>query len=311
MLPNLQEGAAFLSHVLETGRKDPMPPFHRRLRTPLRVLPLALLGILPSPCPCQVTPTPLRIRGMEAPPPPPVPLADGSAATAALRAQVFRLAQEGILSGSAEKKRERFRSAEGGARTLLARDPQDPENLYAFAAATGLRLDYVGTWEKVRLGEEIFRVTGRLLDLDPNHAGGHQIMGRLHAGVMRIRPLTRFVAHRILGSQALGKASWESAEFHLRRAGDLEPRVLGHQLELAILFMSQGRHDRAMEALDGALSLPDLLAIDPLYRERAKELRAALLAGRPPKNPSSLVSGPLEVRAEAPSRLPGNGPSGR
>ena len=208
----------------------------------------------------------------------------------------------GMLAPGDEERVRRYREAESAARGAVGLAPDRPEGHYLLAVTLGLRIDFVGALQKVRTAQEIREVVTRLLELDPDHAGGHHLLGRLHAGVMRMQPLTRFVARRLTGSGTLKQASWKRAERHLRRAEELEPQVLVHHLELGILYLETGRPERALEEMNHVLARGAVTPVDSLFRLRALEIRSDLLAGRSPSNPTSLIRGreALDARGSSP-----------
>jgi hypothetical protein len=112
-----------------------------------------------------------------------------------------------------------FSRAEELAREALRVEPGSVEGQHILAAALGLRIDHVGTREKIRLANEVGMPAKERLERDPAHAGAHPLLGRFYAGTMRMGCGTHLLAQRILGGNQLAGMSWEAAEMHLRRAG--------------------------------------------------------------------------------------------
>ena len=117
----------------------------------------------------------------------------------------------------------------------IASAPADVELLHELAGVLGTLTELQGASAKVKTAQELDRVTRIILEIDPEHAGAHHIVGRLHAAVMRLSRIERFVATRLLGGSALSAASWETARHHLEAAATHDPCSPQHHYELAKL----------------------------------------------------------------------------
>jgi len=276
------------------------------------LLHLAVLCLVPGTATGQSLPVP-RSR-----PIPPLPviqeqisLEAGPTSPAALRATSMDLTQRAVLSADPVEKELLFSQAEGQARAALKQAPDNPDNLFSLAMTLGLWIDYVGVRDKVRMGDEVYRTAQRILEIDPDHPGGHHVMGRLHSGAMNLSRVARFVAHRLLGASMLGMASWEGAEHHLRQAEVLDPGIMIHHLELAVLYLKLDRPEDAAVEIDHTLALDDRFPMDALYRQRALDYRAILSSGQIPSDPTSFISGPVGIKGGGGSPSPSPRPSGR
>jgi tetratricopeptide (TPR) repeat protein len=166
---------------------------------------------------------------------------------------------------------------EGMIRGHLEVTPDDPDLLWWAIAAMGVQVDNESSRGKIDRTREIHAETERLRILAPDHPGGEHAMGRLHAGVMRLNRVLRFLAVRLIGGDHLRRASWEEAEAHFRRAVELDPRGLHHRFELATLLMDRGQREEArtilQELADGSPSEARMEDdLDALHRVRAREL---------------------------------------
>lgn len=161
-----------------------------------------------------------------------------------------------------------YREVESLAEARLALDPHDIEARWWRVAAVGLRLDEEGPREKIRLARFIHGEAEWILERDPHHPGAHHALGRLHAGILRLNPVLRFFALRMVGEEELRHARWEDAERHLRAAIAAEPCLLHHRYELARILEDQGRRAEALEERRKLLALPDLDPMDPVVRGR-------------------------------------------
>ncbi len=82
------------------------------------------------------------------------------------------------------------------------------------------------------------------------------MLGRLHAGVLRMGRVTRRIATNLLGGGELGKATWEEAEQHLAFAEERVPELADHHLQLANLFRDTDRPEQALEEVEHVIALP-------------------------------------------------------
>jgi hypothetical protein len=155
--------------------------------------------------------------------------------------------------------------------------PADVERLHELAAVLGTLTELQGASAKVKTAQELDALTKRMLALDPAHAGAHHITGRLHAAVMRLGRVERFVATRMLGGSALSAASWETARHHLESAATRDPCSPQHHYELARLYAERGEPTLAAEQLNQVLRSPP----SGRYEAYVAELASALLSSLP------------------------------
>jgi hypothetical protein len=153
-------------------------------------------------------------------------------------------------------------------------DPSGVDALYDLAVVLGRLTEAQEGAAKVRTAQELSEVAGRVLTLEPSHAGAHHILGRLHAAVMRMGRLKRFVATQILGGSALSSASWDAARRHLEAAVRRDPCTPDHLYELARL------HSETGDPGEASLLLQELARIVPSspYARHVGDKAAALLA---------------------------------
>lgn len=190
------------------------------------------------------------------------------------------LIQQALVTGVSATTREdslaSFILAVDTARALVQAAPGDADAHYLYAVALGQRLEFSGTREKVRLGAATRAEAETALAFNPDHPGAHHVLGRLHAGTMRMNPVARFLARRVLGAEALEGASWERAEYHFARAHALEPDNPRHAVELGVLYLDTDRPDEALAVLRLAAEAPQPTPIDAGLVERAVRLIGTL-----------------------------------
>jgi hypothetical protein len=162
--------------------------------------------------------------------------------------------------------------------------PTDVTAQYRLAALLGVRAEREGGKRRLGAASELRTQATRVLDLAPNHGGAHYLMGRLHAGVMRMDGVTRFLATRLFGGKALRDASWDTARLHLEAAERLAVCDPAHHFELARLYADRtDRRDMAGAARERGHALA-LTTAEPrwtLLHQRVEGL-AAQWAGRTP-----------------------------
>jgi len=150
--------------------------------------------------------------------------------------------------------------------------PDDVEAQYQFALTLGLRADVEGGRTRVGLANELFGQLQIVLEMAPDDADAQHIFGRLHAGVMRMNRVTRFVATRVLGGDALKAASWEEAEKLFLYAAQTRPEVPDYHYELGRLYEDTDRPALAREEAMHVLDLEPQNAGEELMRRNAEEL---------------------------------------
>lgn len=204
---------------------------------------------------------------------------------AALFARVERAVHAALLAGTDEDRDRHLRAAEQLARHLVALDTASADAHYWLAVAMGIKTEHSGPFQKLTSGKEVFFTTARVLELDSLHAGGHELMGRLHAAVMRLPWVVRGLALRMGMGDALGEASWARAEEHYRRAAELDRWALAPRLELAKLYLDRGRSAEALPVLSAMAALPARSEVDRRMKAEAAALLARAGGGAPSAEP--------------------------
>ena len=165
-------------------------------------------------------------------------------------------------------------AADSAAKVLLAFRPGSADAHQWRAVTTGLLSELVGVRDKIHYGRLSYEEAVTAVELDSTHPGAHHVLGRVHAGVMRLGWLTRFIAGKMGLGEVLDEASWDDAEHHLGRAVELDPDEVTFRLELALVLRERDRHDAAREHLTALLELPSQGRADELAKERAQGMLA-------------------------------------
>lgn len=189
---------------------------------------------------------------------------------------LWRAAREcvnlGMLSNDGDDAGEWYTAAVDFARRATRAQPDSARGHEWLAIALGRQALRVGPMERVHLSEEVRESARLALDLDPDAAGAHHVLGQWNAEIERLGGLARFTAERILGAETFRDANWEDAERHLRRAVDLEPRAPIHRLALARVLVDLDRPDEARAQLRRAVELPVVEPTDPVTLREARDL---------------------------------------
>lgn len=133
--------------------------------------------------------------------------------------------------------------------------PTDVELQYVLATVIGGRTEIEGGRTKIRFAKALHAQAGVVLSLNPNHPGAQHLLGRLHAAVMRMGRIKRFLATKVLGGGALASASWDEAQRLLEAAVSGDPCIADHHYELALLYAQRDDHDAANRQIREMLRL--------------------------------------------------------
>jgi tetratricopeptide (TPR) repeat protein len=122
---------------------------------------------------------------------------------------------------------------------------------------------------KVAYSRLIKEETEHALQLDPNYAWAHHLLGRWHYEVAAFGPVPRFFAKIFYGG--IPPASAEEGVNQLRRATELEPDEMNHWVDLGFAYAATGRKAEARATWTKALAMPDRGKHDPAARKRARD----------------------------------------
>ena len=174
-----------------------------------------------------------------------------------------------------------LREAETHGERALETHPDHLEALTWTAAAKGRLAISTGS-PAARAGhaKAVWDLTARLLAVEPEHALGNDIRGKLNQEVRKMRGVTRFLARTFAGNnEALRESSWERAEEHLQKAIANDPTVVLFYLDLGETYQLQGKDELARATYETGLALPDLYPPDPVFKASMRK-RLEQLAGR-------------------------------
>ncbi len=189
---------------------------------------------------------------------------------------VWMLVEASQTTNEEDRRKEFLKRAEGHARAASEGHADDVGRRFALAVVLASRADIEGGRTKVHTAVEFQREVEVILELDPQHARGRHLLGRLYAGVRRSSWFTRWIAQNLLGGGELKKATWEAAEEHLGFAEQQAPEVSGHHLQLAALYADTDRDGLALQELEHVFRLPVVSPMEQGVWDEALEVKEEL-----------------------------------
>ncbi|GMV04402.1 MAG: hypothetical protein AMXMBFR53_06830 [Gemmatimonadota bacterium] len=192
------------------------------------------------------------------------------------QARVKDLVVQGLRAPDTDSAKVLYEASVDVARALVSATPDDAEAHYLLSVAPGYHLEHQGLRRKFGIAAEVRTEAERALELDPSHPGAHHVLGRLHAGAMRLNRVARFILREVLGASVLEGASWDQAEAHFRTAWEHDPGSPRHAMELGALYRDTDRPDQALEVLRRASVLVPREASDSLAAQRVRALLVEL-----------------------------------
>jgi tetratricopeptide (TPR) repeat protein len=193
---------------------------------------------------------------------------------------LWRAARAAVLLGLAEETIERQNAWLDPGIVLgdraVAERPTGLDGLYWRGAAAGRRAINAGPSYSADLAQRVYDDAHAILELDPDHGGAHNLLGRLNYEIMSLSSVERFFGRVLVRSQALRDSSWETAESELRAAADAWPEMVPFRFDLAQLYRKRGREEEARRALHQVTEMVPLHPLDASLQEDARRQLAEL-----------------------------------
>ena len=140
------------------------------------------------------------------------------------------------------------------------------------AMSSWKQIERRGAADRARRSAEVLRSADRALELDPSHPLAHLVLGEWNADVMRLSAISRWTIRRLVTEDVLARASWESAEDHLRLAVEVAPQWLAAHFALGRMLLDSGDPAGGRDALRQVLERPSVEPVDPALKQAAQEL---------------------------------------
>lgn len=155
-----------------------------------------------------------------------------------------------------------------------ALEPDNAVYVLSLAICHGHLAVVADTRAKVSYSQLIKEEAERALQLDPDYAWAHHVLGRWHYEVAGLGRTARFFAQLLYGG--LPPASYEEGITHLERATELEPDELNHWLDLGFAYAAAGRTEPARTSWAHGLAMPSRGKHDETAKRRARRALAGL-----------------------------------
>ena len=189
---------------------------------------------------------------------------------------VWTLVEAAFAAADDDGAKALLKDAEVEARSAVQGHEGDVGVRFALAVVLGLRANIEGGRTKVGAASELHKELEAILALDPDHARARHMLGRLHAGVLRMNRVTRWLATNLLGGGELKKATWADAERNLAFAEREAPEVVDHHLQLANLYRDTERAELALVEVEHVLAMPIHSPMEQAAHDEALELKRRL-----------------------------------
>lgn len=165
-------------------------------------------------------------------------------------------------------------TALGYSERAVALAPRDAVNVLSLAVCHGKLALYGATKDKVRYSRLVREECRRALELDPDYAWAHHVLGRWHVEMSARGRTARFFAGILYGE--LPPASVGEGIHELQRATELEPAELNHWLELGFAYAAGNQPGKAHEAWARGMGMPSRGPRDEFSRRRVEKALAGL-----------------------------------
>jgi tetratricopeptide (TPR) repeat protein len=175
---------------------------------------------------------------------------------------------ESIDPGESTKRMPFYTKAVDYARKSVQLDGNNASAHTWLAASLALKADRIGAKEKMNRAAEIKKELEKALELNPNDDVAWSMLGSYNYQISKIGWFSRFMGNTFVGT--MPKGSREEAEKNFKKAISLNPRVIRHYHELALLYIDEGRKKDALNILRIAETRPVLMKSDT---RRLKEIR--------------------------------------
>jgi len=130
----------------------------------------------------------------------------------------------------------------------VALRPAGIDGRYWRGAVTGRRALNAAAEYGAELAEKAYDDAHAILELEPQHGGAHNILGRIFFEIMSMSRIERWIGRTFVRTDALREASWKEAELHLEAAARDWPDWIVFQYDLAELYRKRGREEAARAA---------------------------------------------------------------
>ncbi len=178
-------------------------------------------------------------------------------------------ADAGILEPDGTKKKLLLIEAQDYARGAVRLNPTGSKGHAFLSAVVGKLALYMGGRTKVELSKEVKAEAGKAIALDPNEDIAYHVLGVWNREMVGLNWFLKKFAEVLYG--AFPPASLDGAIRNLRRAAELAPQTVPHQVELGVTLAATGKWTEAKRTLDLALAMPKTWVTDDVYKKQARQ----------------------------------------
>ncbi|TWI85186.1 tetratricopeptide repeat protein [Lacibacter cauensis] len=176
----------------------------------------------------------------------------------------------GRRQATKEKQMDFYQAAKIYAERALKINPRDSEaNVVMSLAYARMSLLKSGK-EKVEYVREIKNYADRALVSNPNNFKALFVIARWHFEVSNLNAMEKAAVKVFFGG--LQKNSLDSAIHYYEKVKAISPNFVLNYLELAKAYNRAGKKEKAVEALNHLLKMPNTAADDPTVKAEAREL---------------------------------------
>jgi regulator of microtubule dynamics protein 3 len=180
-------------------------------------------------------------------------------------------ARIGFRVADVNKKREYYNAALEYAKKAEQIKSENAESHYVLALAYGRLAEISSPKERVTALKDIQTHASKCVQIDPNHAGGYHLLGRLNHRVANLSSAETAAANLLLGGVPKGMTN-EKAVAYFKKAASLRPEYILYWKDLAVALADVGEKDACKAALKKAIDLPILTEDDPGYKLSCKSM---------------------------------------
>lgn len=180
----------------------------------------------------------------------------------------------GIVATGTEIENRWYRRGMAHSDLALAARPDDFDALRASVAAKGSLSKQTGGREASRLGADVWEMTHKLLESDPDDAFAHDALGQFHHQVAKLSRIERFLGRVFVGARVMDLGTWEGALMHHGLAVALEPDNLRYRVGLGLVLLDHGDFEEAIVHLEAALAISFTTPWDEDFYHQARRFLA-------------------------------------
>lgn len=188
---------------------------------------------------------------------------------------LYRIAkQHGLSMADFSSKAEKLAAAQRAldfSKRAVAADPKNAKARLSLAISYGRIAPFLDNKTKIAYSKLVKDEADRALALDASDDLTHHVLGVWNYELANLNALLKAIAQVVYGK--LPPASNDEAVKFLKKAADLAPQNVAHQIELGRAYAAAGRTDLARASLSKGLLLPGREKDDEETKERG---RAAL-----------------------------------